>query len=116
MNRSLPELLAPLNALVDPLVRLGVANPWLFTPGYTVLEVPGRRSGELRSTPLLGYLAGPLLVVGTVRDGSQWIRNLAAAEDVHVWLWGRRWRAEKRIVTGNVAVLALNRPATCSGG
>ena len=108
-RQTLAELLQPVNELLGPLIRMGFGNPLAFTPGVTVLEVPGRRSGELRSTPLNCYLAGTLLVLGTVRTGSQWIRNLAAADTAHVWLWGRRWRVEKRAVNGHVAVLELRR-------
>ncbi len=104
---SLAQLLAPLNATLAPMVRAGLGSPLAFTPGVTVLEVPGRTSGKLRSTPLTCYLAGPLLIIGTVRSNSQWIRNLQAAEAAHVWLWGQRFRAQKQHVTENVALLTF---------
>ena len=104
---NVPKLLAPLNRLLDPLVRAGVANPLLFTAGFTVLEVPGRKTGQRRRVPLVCYAAGPVLLVGTVRSRSQWIRNLAAADSVHVWLWGRRWRASKAAVSERSALLIL---------
>ncbi|MEM1435230.1 MAG: nitroreductase/quinone reductase family protein [Pseudomonadota bacterium] len=104
---NLPTLLAPINARLAPLLRRGLANPLAFTPGLTVLEVPGRKSGKPRSVPLVSYLAGPVLIIGTVRAKSQWIRNLEAAENPRVWLWGRRWPVAKLLVTDNVAVLSL---------
>lgn len=105
---SLPALLAPVNERLTPLVRAGLLNPLAFTPGVTVLEVPGRKTGKVRALPLTCYLAGPLLIIGTVRSNSQWIRNLDAAATPAVWVWGRRWSARKVLVTGNVAVLRLS--------
>ena len=104
---SIPALLEPLNALAGPLIRAGFANPWLFTPGATVLEVRGRKTGKVREVPLTCYLAGWTMIVGTVRSGSQWIRNLAAAGEAHVWLWGRRLPVTVERTTDNVAVLRL---------
>jgi hypothetical protein len=103
----LPKLLAPINQLLAPLVKAGVGNPWLFTPGATVLEVPGRNSGQLRCVPLSCYLAGGVMIIGTVRPNSQWIKNLAAAETPYVWLWGRRHCVTKLSVTEHVACLSL---------
>ncbi len=107
VSPSLPALLAPLNDVLAPLVKAGLGSPLLFSPGVTVLEVAGRRTGVVRSVPLTCFLAGPVLIVGTVRSNSQWLRNLAAAEDAHVWLWGRRWSVDKQTVTDNAAVLTL---------
>jgi len=104
---SLPQLLEPLNQAVTPLLKLGFANPGLFTPGATVLEVAGRRSGKLRQVPLTCYLAGGLMIIGTVRPNSQWIKNLAAADSAHVWLWGKRRVVTKVFVTDNAACLSF---------
>lgn len=105
---TLPQLLAPLNQLLAPLLKAGIGNPWLFTPGATVLEVPGRKSGQLRSVPLTCYLAGNVLVIGTARRNSQWIKNLQAAQTPHIWLWGRRLRANKLLVTDHAAWLSID--------
>lgn len=107
MTPGLPKLLAPLNSLLQPLIQAGLGNPLLFTPGVTVLDVPGRKTGIRRSTPLTCYLAGPYLIVGTVRTNSQWIRNLAAADTARVWLWGRARQIKKLRVTDQVALLEL---------
>ena len=103
----LPQLLAPINELAAPLIKAGFANPLLFTPGATVLEVRGRTSGQIRTVPLTCYLAGGVMIIGTVRPNSQWIKNLAAAEGAHVWLWGRRLRATKLWITEHVACLTF---------
>ncbi len=104
---SLPQLLAPLNQTLTPLLKMGLANPLLFTGGATVLEVPGRKTGELRSVPLTCYLAGGIMIIGTVRCHSQWIKNLAAADTAQVWLWGQRLQAAKLHVGDHVACLQL---------
>ena len=102
---DVPQLFETINTVARPLIRLGVGNPWLLTPGATVLEVEGRKTGELRSVPLTCFLGGPVLVVGTVRANSQWIRNLEAARVCHVWLWGRRWPMTVAFINENVAAL-----------
>ena len=89
-DSPLVSLMAPLNQLLAPAIRLGVANPWPFSTGFILLEVPGRRSGLTRTVPLLCTDHGSSIVVSTVRNGSQWIRNLAASPDASVWLRGRR--------------------------
>jgi len=108
---NLPQLLEPLNRAVTPLLKLGFGNPWLFTPGATVLEVRGRRSGTLRQVPLTCYLAGGLMIIGTVRPDSQWIKNLAAADTAYVWLWGKRRAVTKVAITDNAACLSFISPA-----
>lgn len=87
---TLPDLIAPLNAALTPALKLGFANPYPLTCGIVLLEVPGRRSGVLRTTPLICADYGSLLAVSTVRDDSQWVRNLAASPRASIWLRGRR--------------------------
>lgn len=62
------------NRLVAGLTRLGV-SVW----GSRVLEVPGRRTGELRRTPvnLLVHEGDRYLVAP--RGHTQWVRNLRAS-------------------------------------
>ena len=104
----LPKLFQPINEALKPFIQLGFANPLVLSPGATVLEVAGRKSGKALSVPLTCYWTGFLLIIGTVRPGSQWIRNLAVDDKPHVWLWGRRWRVTKLSVTNHVAILSLN--------
>lgn len=96
---KLNDLLAPVNDMLGPLVKLGFATPLNFTPGLVVLEVPGRKTGQLQTLPLSGYLAYPHLVIGTVRSSSQWMKNLRAAPTAHVWVWGQRFRFNKEVET-----------------
>lgn len=105
-------MLTTINQTVTPWLQAGFGNPLLFTPGATVLEVPGRKTGTLRSVPLTCYLAGGVMIIGTVRRHSQWIRNLAAADTAYVWLWGQRLPVTKLSVTGHVACLSLLPSAT----
>ena len=87
---ALPDLLAPLNNALTPAIRLGVANPVPFSTGIVLLEVTGRKTGKVRTVPLVGTDYGTLLAVGTVRDNSQWVKNLAATPRASVWLRGRQ--------------------------
>ena len=90
-------MLEPLNRALTPAIRLGVGNPLPLTTGFVILEVPGRKTGTLRSVPLLCTDYGSALLISTVRGDSQWVRNLAAAGKAEVWLRGR-----KRAVTAHV--------------
>ena len=94
---NLPRALAPVNELLTPGIRRGIANPLPLTTGFVILEVIGRRSGELRSTPLLCTDYGRFLLVSTVRSDSQWVRNLSAAGEGSVWLRGRRRRVTAEV-------------------
>lgn len=89
---SLPRLLAPLNDTLVPLLRLGVANPPPLGVGLAVLEIRGRKTGRRYDVPLVCIATLSGLTVTTVRDRSQWFRNLAAMTQVDVWLWGTRRR------------------------
>lgn len=97
-----PGPFATLNRLVVPAVRAGLGAPlplpappaalWSlgWVPGLVLLEVPGRRSGRRYRVPLTALVRGRSVVLSTVRTRSQWLRNLAAAEEVGLWLRGRR--------------------------
>lgn len=80
-----------LNAVVEPLVRAGLGGP-LFTPfGAVVLEVKGRKSGEVRRNPLLATVLGNATIVATYRgERSEWVKNLAAARESAWWTNGTR--------------------------
>jgi deazaflavin-dependent oxidoreductase (nitroreductase family) len=87
---TLTGLLAPVNELLTPAIRLGVANPLPLTSGFVLLEVAGRKSGKIRTVPLLCTDYGSVLFVSTVRSNSQWVKNLASGGEANVWLRGRR--------------------------
>jgi deazaflavin-dependent oxidoreductase (nitroreductase family) len=73
-----------------PALQLGFASPLPLTSGIVLLEVTGRRSGAKRRVPLACTDYGAFLTVSTVRNESQWIRNLAAEPRATVWLRGRQ--------------------------
>ena len=87
---SLPEILKPLNEALMPALRLGIANPLPLTSGLVLLEVIGRKSGRVSTVPLVCTDYGELLAVSTVRNNSQWVRNLAANPNASIWLRGRQ--------------------------
>jgi hypothetical protein len=98
MIHQLPEASAPpklppfeafafmfgaLNAVVEPLVRMGVMIPLPCPQSLIVLETRGRTTGQLRRTPLVAAIVGDLAVIGTVRaHRSQWIRNAAVSPNL----------------------------------
>jgi deazaflavin-dependent oxidoreductase (nitroreductase family) len=75
------------NPLVAALTRLGIS-----VMGSRVLEVRGRRSGELRHTPVnLLTLEGARYLVAP-RGQTHWVRNLRASREGRLLL-GRRTEA-----------------------
>jgi deazaflavin-dependent oxidoreductase (nitroreductase family) len=72
------------NRVVAGLTRAGVS-----VMGSRVLEVPGRRTGEPRRTPvnLLEFEGSRYLVAP--RGHTQWVRNLRVSGEGRLWL-GRR--------------------------
>ena len=72
------------NRLVAGLTRAGIS-----VMGSRVLEVPGRKTGEPRRTPvnLLEYDGARYLV--SPRGHTQWVRNLRVSGQGRLWL-GRR--------------------------
>ena len=97
---------ALLDRVVDPAVRLGLGAPppipFGWWSGLVVMEIPGRRSGRIYRIPALALARRDRLIVSTVRERSQWMRNLAAAPRVHVWLRGQR-RSARPLVWGRMA-------------
>ena len=92
-----PGPLALLNRVAEPAIRLGIGAPppvpFGWWSGLVLMEIPGRKSGRLYRVPAFALAHRDLFVVSTVRERSQWIRNLAAAERVDLWVRGRRRNA-----------------------
>jgi hypothetical protein len=106
---SVRRVFGPLNRLVAPLARSGLAGPLPVGVGLVLLETTGRRSGLMREVPLLSARIGNRLVVSTVRSDSQWVRNLAVDPEPAVWVGGRPRPADATVKRGpvNLAVLEL---------
>lgn len=108
-----------LNQVVEPLVRAGLGSPLPWTTGAIVLETRGRKTGRALSVPLLATLVGDLLLVSTVRKGSQWVKNVAANPEVSYWIYGEQRSAKAFVFADGVAPPSLSEmpaPAACLAG
>ena len=105
-----PRPFAAPNRIAEPAIRLGLGAPPPIPLGWwgglVVMEIPGRKSGRLYRVPAVALASGSRLMVGTVRERSQWIRNLAATDRVEVWLRGRR-RMARSYVWGDAEPLQI---------
>lgn len=77
-----------LNSVVEPLVKAGVGSPGCIPAGLIVLETIGRKSGRTFNVPVMAARIDDALLIGTVRGRSQWIKNLAANNEIRFWLQG----------------------------
>ena len=96
-----------LNQVIEPLVRSGYGSPGLLTIGLTLLETTGRKTGRSYSVPVVAKRWGDLLVVGTARRETQWIKNLAAHPRIQVWISGRAQTATAYVLGANSSAAAL---------
>jgi len=96
-----------LNSVVEPVVRAGAANPLPIGPGVVVLETTGRVSGKTRRVPLVASRLCDRLVVSSVRDNSQWIKNVEADPAVTVWLFGTPRAALATVYRGPLTMVIL---------
>ena len=96
-----------INALVVPMLDLGVGNPLPIGMGAVVVETTGRVSGKPRRVPVMSLRCGDQLFVSTFRSGSQWFANLEAEPTARVHLHGKDRPARVSLSRGalNVAVL-----------
>jgi hypothetical protein len=101
------DFLRNLNQIVEPLVRLGLGSPLPWTTGAIVLETQGRKTGRVRSVPLLATLIGDFILVSTVRKRSQWVKNLSANSEVKYWIYGQEHMAKAFVFADG-----LERPST----
>lgn len=83
-----------LNRIARPLIKSGVASPGPLPTGLIILETIGRKSGRQFETPVVASMFGSYLLVGTVRNRSQWIKNLATQTDVKYWIKGETRTAD----------------------
>ncbi len=96
-----------LNRTVVPIVKAGGGSPLPIGGGIVVLETTGRRSGQLRQVPLLAARWGDQVVVSTVREDSQWVRNLEVEPRATMWLYGRPRPVTAEIDRGPLTVATL---------
>ena len=96
-----------LNQAVLPPARAGWTAPPPFGNGIVVLETTGRVSGEPRQVPLAAVRLGDKIVVSTVREDSQWLRNLEKTARAKVWTGGRARPVTAKIRRGPLTVVVL---------
>ncbi len=105
------RLFRALNTFVAPMVKAGIGNPFPIGAGSVVIETIGRVSGQSREVPLLSIRLGDQVLVSTVRENSQWIKNLEADDRCAVWLFGRHRTARATAIERgpiNIVVLELD--------
>ena len=97
---TLPRWLKPANRLVKSLQRLGVPTGTIH-----VLSVPGRISGNMRSTPVSALtIGGTRYIVGGMAD-ADWVRNVRAAR------WGILAHGRRRERVTLIELPVAERPA-----
>ncbi len=96
-----------LNQAVLPPAKAGWTAPPPFGNGIVVLETTGRVSGEPRQVPLAAVRWGDKLVVSTVREDSQWLRNLETSPQANVWMRGKARPVTATIRRGPLNVVVL---------
>ena len=106
------QLFRSLNRVVKPLVKAGLGSPWPVGLGAVVMEATGRVSGQPREVPLLGVRLGDKVVVSTVRERSQWLKNVEANDQTAVWYCGRRHDTTAAVRRGPLNVVTLTRSRT----
>jgi len=77
-NIKPPFWLKPMNKVFMVMLRLGL--PISGKEGPVVLTVPGRKSGQPRSTPITPMYVGDLRYVVAGFPGADWERNARAAD------------------------------------
>ncbi len=109
-RRATQTLFRSINAVVEPAVRAGLANPVGPAAGIVVVETIGRRSGSLRRTPLLGVRSCDGLIVTTVRGDSDWVKNLEHQPAARAWLHGRPIAVRADVTRTALATVVRLRP------
>lgn len=97
---SVSSAFGTLNAVVRPLVKAGVGNPWPIGSGVVVLQTTGRRSGLPREVPVVAARLGNSVKVSTFRSDSLWLANIEASPDVAVWVGGKQVNGSAQVTRG----------------
>jgi deazaflavin-dependent oxidoreductase (nitroreductase family) len=123
------EFFRMLNRVVEPMVRAGLGSPRIAPSGFIVLETIGRKTGQVRRSPLAATRLGRHVIVGTFRaNRSDWVQNLNAHPRTRYWLGGKahesrafvmhegkRFRVPKSLPKGLQRVVRFLAPYTKAG-
>lgn len=104
------EFFAGLNEFAEPLIRAGFGNPVCLPAGTIVVETTGRKTRRKINLPVLATRIGDFVVFSTVRQNSQWVKNLAANPEVRYWLAGKPRNANAFVFTPDQEALPENLP------
>lgn len=112
------EFFNGLNQFAEPLVRAGFGNPLLWPTGTIVVETTGRKSGRKINIPMLATRFGDMVVFSTIRQNSQWVKNLEANPEVRYWLAGQSREATAFVFAPDQKASVDNLPhqAACLAG
>jgi F420H(2)-dependent quinone reductase len=102
------DALRTLNRYVVPAVKAGVATPLPVGLGLVVLETVGRKSGLVRSVPVVAFRAGDRVTISTVRSDSMWLANLEANPNAGLWRGGKRRDVVAKVQRGPINVVTLD--------
>jgi deazaflavin-dependent oxidoreductase (nitroreductase family) len=112
LDRFPRDAFRAVNSLVRPFTKRGIGAPPPVGVGTVTVATTGRRSGLPREVPLAAARVGDTVVVSTVRQNSEWVRNLEADPSTTVWLDGCARSADasvQRLPGLSVATLRVKR-------
>jgi deazaflavin-dependent oxidoreductase (nitroreductase family) len=112
LDRFPRDAFRAVNSLVRPFTKRGIGAPPPVGVGTVTVATTGRRTGLPREVPLAAARVGDTVMVSTVRQNSEWVRNLEADPALTVWLDGCARPAEasvQRLAGLSVATLRVTR-------
>ena len=85
------------SVVVGPFTKRGIGAPPVVGMGTVTVATTGRSSGRAHEVSLAAARLGDTLVVSTVRQNSEWVRNLESDPTTTIWLDGCARQAEASV-------------------